>query len=152
MIHSIQHIKHCLSSGSFTPKRLHGEASRLLELEDAKVSKDQLVERLKHRCHQAACCATIFWQFSIGKMMIHRQIFVFFSLNFQAKLKSGLFPSFIFCARIVFTTGFHDEIFWWNESVRSWAKSESNDTWFHYISLCFNMFQWHLDVHDISGN
>lgn len=99
-------------------------------------------------CHQNGSFRSEKWWFTSR--------FGFFSAKFSGisiSAKTWTFPQLFFCARIVFTTGFHNEIFWWNESVRSiWAKSESNDTWFHYISLCFNMFQWDFDVHDISGN
>lgn len=48
------------------------QASRLLELEDAKVSKDQLVERLKHRCHQAKVKRESFHHYQAKDL--HRQV------------------------------------------------------------------------------
>lgn len=48
------------------------QASRLLDLEDAQVSKDQLVERLKHRCHQAKVKRESFHHYQAKDL--HRQV------------------------------------------------------------------------------
>lgn len=48
------------------------QASQLLELEDAKVSKDQLLQRLKHRCHQAKVKRESFHHYQAKDL--HRQV------------------------------------------------------------------------------